>query len=158
MQLSGADIKKVLENGIGNSSIGSIQYSGVKATYDLNRTFGDRITALSMDDGSTLEMEQLYNITTNDFMFTGGDNYNFSGAVGAIDTGLPIRDGIVTYLRTQLAIANNTTASSGEVINTSTTAKLPSTGSDFNTFALLAILTLSGTSLVVTKNKKKKVA
>ncbi|WP_010074687.1 multifunctional 2',3'-cyclic-nucleotide 2'-phosphodiesterase/3'-nucleotidase/5'-nucleotidase [Clostridium cellulovorans] len=170
MKLTGAGIKKALENGIGNTSIGSVQYSGVIATVDLTRPFGDRITALTLEDGTPLDMAKEYTVTTNDFMFTGGDGYNFSGATGAVDTGLAIRDGIISYLRAQLNPIkiddeHNGGNGNGVVVgggNGSTiTESLPQTGSNVDMTVLLAIgamITLAGVGALKLSKKSKKTA
>lgn len=99
MELKGSDLKRALENGIGNTSIGWVQFSGVKAYYDISRAFGDRILGLYLMDGSKVEADKYYSVVTNDFMATGGDGYNFTGAKNVFDTGIPIREALVESLR-----------------------------------------------------------
>lgn len=99
MNLKGSDLKKAIENGIGNDSIGWVQVSGLKVYYDLTRDFGDRITAMVMPDGKNVDMNVEYSVVTNDFMFTGGDQYDFSGASNVVNTQVLIRDALVSELR-----------------------------------------------------------
>lgn len=98
MNLKGSDLKKVIENGIANSNIGWVQVSGLKVYYDPTRPQGDRITAMYLDDGTKIDMNGIYSVVTNDFMATGGDNYDFSGAQNVVDTGIPIRDALANAL------------------------------------------------------------
>jgi 2',3'-cyclic-nucleotide 2'-phosphodiesterase (5'-nucleotidase family) len=99
MELKGSGMKRVLENGIGNTSIGWVQFTGVKAYYDINAELGNRITAMFLMDGTKVDMDTYYTVVTNDFMATGGDGYNFSGAKNVVDTGLPIREAMVEQLK-----------------------------------------------------------
>lgn len=99
MELKGSDIKKNIENGIGNESIGWVQFSGIKVYYDIKRPFGDRILGMYMMDGTKMDMNKYYTVVTNDFMATGGDGYDFTGAKNLLDTGVPIREALVEALR-----------------------------------------------------------
>ncbi|KRQ87670.1 Trifunctional nucleotide phosphoesterase protein YfkN precursor [Caloramator mitchellensis] len=99
MELTGADLKKVLENGIMNQTIGWVQVAGVKVYYNPKANAGERITSMRLNDGTKVEMDKYYTVVTNDFMFTGGDNYDFKGAKNAVDTNIPIRDALVEELK-----------------------------------------------------------
>ena len=46
-------------------------------------------------DGTPVEMDKYYTVVTNDFMATGGDNYDFSRAIETEDTFLPVRDALM---------------------------------------------------------------
>jgi 2',3'-cyclic-nucleotide 2'-phosphodiesterase/3'-nucleotidase len=95
MKLSGADVKANIEHGIMNEDIGWIQISGVKVTYNSGAEAGNRITSMVLEDGTPIEMDNYYTVVTNDFMFTGGDNYNFENAKDGLDTFIPIRDALM---------------------------------------------------------------
>ncbi len=99
MELKGSDLKRVLENGILNSNIGWVQVTGVKVYYDPAAPAGNRITSMRLLDGTLVNNDTYYSVVTNDFMFTGGDGYNFSGNRNAVDTGIPIRDALVEKIR-----------------------------------------------------------
>ncbi|MCM0648251.1 5'-nucleotidase C-terminal domain-containing protein [Clostridium swellfunianum] len=99
MELKGSDIKKNIENGIANASIGWVQFSGMKVYYDINKAQGDRISAMYLMDGTKMDMDAYYTVVTNDFMATGGDGYNFSAGRNQLDTGVPIREALVEALR-----------------------------------------------------------
>ena len=53
--------------------------------------------ALSKSDGTPLEDEKTYRVVTNDFVFGGGDGYDFSGATNVSMT-IPIRDVLVSAI------------------------------------------------------------
>jgi 2',3'-cyclic-nucleotide 2'-phosphodiesterase/3'-nucleotidase len=95
LKLSGADVKANIEHGIMNENVGWIQISGVKVTYDEKAEAGNRIISMVLADGTPVEMDKYYTVVTNDFMATGGDNYNFSNAIETNDTFLPIRDALM---------------------------------------------------------------
>ena len=95
MKLSGADIKANIEHGIMNDDIGWIQIAGVKVTYNPEAEAGNRITSMVLEDGTPVEMDKYYTVVTNDFMFTGGDNYNFENAKDGLNTFVPIRDALM---------------------------------------------------------------
>ncbi len=95
MKLSGADVKANIEHGIMNEDIGWVQISGVMVTYNKEAEAGNRITSMVLEDGTPVEMDKYYTVVTNDFMFTGGDNYNFKNSKDGLDTYIPIRDAMM---------------------------------------------------------------
>ncbi|MGB6607343.1 MAG: 5'-nucleotidase C-terminal domain-containing protein, partial [Atribacterota bacterium] len=95
MKLSGADVKANIEHGIMNDDIGWVAISGVKAVYNPEAEAGNRITSMVLEDGTPIEMDKYYTVVTNDFMFTGGDNYNFENSKDGLNTFVPIRDALV---------------------------------------------------------------
>jgi len=95
MKLSGADVKANIEHGIMNEDIGWVQIAGVKVTYNPKAEAGNRITSMVLEDGTPVEMDKYYTVVTNDFMFTGGDNYNFKNAQDGLNTFIPIRDALM---------------------------------------------------------------
>ncbi|MBA7528439.1 hypothetical protein ES705_20625 [subsurface metagenome] len=95
MKLSGADIKANIEHGIMNDDIGWIQIAGVRVTYNSEAEAGNRITSMVLEDGTVVEMDKYYTVVTNDFMFTGGDKYDFKNSKDGLDTFIPIRDALM---------------------------------------------------------------
>ncbi|MSR91045.1 5'-nucleotidase C-terminal domain-containing protein [Inconstantimicrobium porci] len=98
MNVTGSEVKKLIEHGIYNDNIGWIQVSGIKVYYDKNKEAGNRISAMCLDDGSKIEDNKTYSLVTNDFMATNGDGYNFDNAKNVVDTGVPVRDAMVEAL------------------------------------------------------------
>ena len=99
MKITGAQLKQAIEHGIYNEKYGWVQVAGVKVYYDSNKEAGNRISDMFLDDGTKIEMDKLYTVVTNDFMSTGGDEYDFSGAIDMHDTNMPIRDALVKSLK-----------------------------------------------------------
>lgn len=180
MELKGSDLKRVLENAIGNESIGWGQFTGVKVYYDINKPLGSRILGMYLMDGTKVDMDKYYTVVTNDFMATGGDGYDFTGAKNVLDTGIPIREALVESLKelkakgkelsvtkVEYAIAgqppisggneepqtpgNNGGETSGE--------NLPKTGSliDLDTLGGLgAVIAVLGTVILVREKRRRK--
>ena len=95
MKLSGADVKANIEHGIMNDDIGWIQIAGARVTYNPKAEAGNRITSMFLEDGTPIETDNYYTVVTNDFMFTGGDKYNFKNSKDGLDTFIPIRDALM---------------------------------------------------------------
>lgn len=99
MELKGSDLKRVIENGIMNDTIGWVQAAGIKVNYDAKKPAGSRIISMKLENGTKIDMNKYYTVVTNDFMATGGDNYNFAGAKNMKDTNVPIRNAMVDALK-----------------------------------------------------------
>lgn len=99
MKLKGSDLKKVLEHGIMNTNIGWVQYYGLRVYYDSKKEAGNRISSMRLLDGTKIEMDKYYTVVTNDFMYTKGDNYDFTGAIEVKDTGIAIRDALIEKMK-----------------------------------------------------------
>lgn len=165
MDLKGSDLKRVIENGIMNTTVGWVQLYGVKVYYDADKAAGDRITAMYLLDGTKIDMNKYYSVVTNDFMFTGGDNYDFTGAKNAVNTNLPIRDAMVEALESTLTTPLNykyqnllldepapaAAASASE-------EELPKTGSPIDTAVMILIGIAALASGFCVVNKKKKIS
>jgi len=95
MRLSGADVKANIEHGIMNEDIGWIQIAGVRVTYNPTAEAGNRIISMALEDGTPVEMDKYYTVVTNDFMFTGGDKYDFKNSKDGLNTFIPIRDALM---------------------------------------------------------------
>ncbi|MDI6601266.1 MAG: 5'-nucleotidase C-terminal domain-containing protein [Thermoanaerobacteraceae bacterium] len=98
--MTGAQVKEVLEHGIMNTNVGWIQFSGVTVKYDSTKPEGERVVEMTLSDGTPVEMDKIYKVVTNDFMATGGDNYvTFTKAQNGKDTGIPVRDAMIKAVR-----------------------------------------------------------
>ena len=98
MKLSGADVKANIEHGIMNDDIGWVQIAGARVTYNPGAEAGNRITSMVLEDGTPIEMDKYYTVVTNDFMFAGGDKYNFKNSKDGLNTFIPIRDALMEAL------------------------------------------------------------
>jgi len=99
MELKGSDLKKVIDHGINHPSVGNGQFVGLIVEFDKNAEFENRITKISLEDGTPLDMEAYYTVVTNDFLITGGDGYDFSNARNVVNTYIPVRDVLVEAIK-----------------------------------------------------------
>lgn len=105
-KLTGAQVKVAIENGINNDKISFGQVAGVYVVYDLSRPFGDRVVKMTLENGQPLDMNKVYTVVSNDFMFDGGDNYTvLKEAKDKKDTGVPVRDSIIEYVKAQKVVS-----------------------------------------------------
>lgn len=74
-EVKGSDLRQVLEHGIGNPGHQHAAFSGLQISADIRREEGQRISSVTLSDGSTLADEKYYKVISNDFMFSGGDGF-----------------------------------------------------------------------------------
>lgn len=99
MDLTGADIKKAIDHGIMNPKITDGAFSGLIVEYDSSKEFENRITKITLSDGTPLDMNKKYRVVVNDFMYTGGDEYDFKNATNVDETYIPVRDFLVEQIK-----------------------------------------------------------
>ncbi|MBT0667861.1 bifunctional metallophosphatase/5'-nucleotidase [Novosphingobium profundi] len=73
---TGAQIKAILENGVGEKPSPSVMVPSANVTYTIDRTrpIGQRIGALTYD-GKPMAMDATYRVTVNSFLDQGGDGF-----------------------------------------------------------------------------------
>ncbi len=104
-KLTGAQVREAIENGLGSDKFNFGQVAGVYVTYDLSLPYGQRIVKITLENGEPLAPDKLYTVVANDFMFAGGDNYVVLKKAQAIrDTGIPVRDAMIEYIKAQKVI------------------------------------------------------
>lgn len=101
MDLKGSDVLKAVEHGIDLPTAGNGSFSGLVVEYDPALTYGSKVISIQLEDGTALDMNKNYKVVTNDFMVTGGDGYDFSGATNVVDTFMPIRDMLVDKVKAE---------------------------------------------------------
>jgi len=99
LDLNGKDIKKAIDHGILNPDVRDGQFAGLIVEYDESKEFENRITKITLEDGTPLDMEKEYKVVINDFMLTGGDKYDFTNAKNVDETFIPIRDALVDAIK-----------------------------------------------------------
>ena len=71
------------------------QVSGIAYRYDSSRPELDRLTALTLAEGTPVDPAKTYRVACNNFMATGGDNYDvLSKGKNRQDTGQLVRDAL----------------------------------------------------------------
>lgn len=103
-KLSGASLKKIIEHGILNSKIGWSQFAGLKVTYDPKKPTNNHIVKFELADGTPIKDDQLYSVTTVDFIFDGGDGYNFTDSKDVERTKILLRDAAINMIRKEKVI------------------------------------------------------
>jgi 2',3'-cyclic-nucleotide 2'-phosphodiesterase/3'-nucleotidase/5'-nucleotidase len=106
-KLTGAQVKEVIENGLANPNLNYFgQTAGLYVVYDLNKPFGQRVVKITLANGQPLKMTNYYTVVANDFMFSGGDQYiTLTKAKDIKDTGIPVRDVLIDYIKTHKVIS-----------------------------------------------------
>ncbi|WP_077369363.1 5'-nucleotidase C-terminal domain-containing protein [Anaerosalibacter sp. Marseille-P3206] len=99
LDLSGKDLKKAIDHGILNPEVTDGQFAGLIVEYDKDKEFENRITKITLEDGTPLEMDKYYKVVISDFLLTGGDKYDFSNAKNVVETFVPIRDVLVDAIK-----------------------------------------------------------
>jgi len=105
-QLTGADIRKALENGLSQIEQGAgrfPQVSGLKYTFDKTKPAGSRLVSVEAKEGDAfvvLDDAKIYGVVTNNFMRAGGDGYSIFETAGknAYDFGPDLADVTAEYL------------------------------------------------------------
>ena len=91
MKVTGAKLKELIEHGINPDGFGWGQYSGLTVWYDSET---DKVSSMRLSDGTKVEDNEYYTLTSIDFLMTGGDSYNFDGHIEPVVIG-EMRDIII---------------------------------------------------------------
>jgi len=100
LSLTGAQVKQALEQSLRGNRV--TQVSGLKYVLVPNGTRWG-LGAVTLPDGAPLDDAKTYTVAVNNFMASGGDQYNVLADAKATDTGRLIRDAMEAYIRTQCA-------------------------------------------------------
>jgi 2',3'-cyclic-nucleotide 2'-phosphodiesterase (5'-nucleotidase family) len=74
--------------------------SGVTLVYDSTRTGAERLVSATLDGGRAIQDDQLYAVTINDFLVTGGDGVTLAeGAASVTAANVVDLDALIGYLR-----------------------------------------------------------
>ncbi|GKX30164.1 multifunctional 2',3'-cyclic-nucleotide 2'-phosphodiesterase/5'-nucleotidase/3'-nucleotidase [Vallitalea longa] len=101
MEVTGQHLKELVNHGIEAADMGDGQFAGLKVIYNPKADYENRIVSFTLEDGTPVDMNKKYTLTTNDFVATGGDQYNFDGAENIVDTFVPIRDELAKAIKAE---------------------------------------------------------
>ena len=76
IQATGAEIKDALEKGIESNPDGGNGFprtAGFTFDYEINAPFGERVTAIKLDDGTSMDMNATYSLAISNYVVNGGD-------------------------------------------------------------------------------------
>ena len=130
VQLTGADIRKALENGLGKIEEGAgrfPQVSGLKYSYDKTKPAGNRLVSVEAKEGDAfvpLDDAKTYGVVTNNYMRAGGDGYSIFATAGknAYDFGPDLADVTADYIAAHSPYKPYTDGRVSEVAASATTA------------------------------------
>jgi 2',3'-cyclic-nucleotide 2'-phosphodiesterase (5'-nucleotidase family) len=73
--------------------------SGLRVKLDASKPEGKRLISVRFEDGTPLRDKEFYTVTTNDFLFMGGDGYkDFAEGIDVEDTGILVRDALAEHI------------------------------------------------------------
>ncbi|TXH85370.1 MAG: LysM peptidoglycan-binding domain-containing protein [Rhizobium sp.] len=105
-QLTGADVKAALENGLSQIDDGAgrfPQVSGLKYSFDKSKPAGSRLVSVEVQEGTEfkpIDPEKTYGVVSNNYMRAGGDGYTVfaKDAKNAYDFGPNLESVVADYL------------------------------------------------------------
>ncbi|MGV1834493.1 5'-nucleotidase C-terminal domain-containing protein [Rhizobium rhizogenes] len=105
-QLTGAEVKTALENGLSQIDEGAgrfPQVSGLKYTFDKSKPPGSRLVSVTVQEGTEfvpLDPDKTYGVVSNNYMRAGGDGYSVFAQNGknAYDFGPDLAGVVADYL------------------------------------------------------------
>jgi 5'-nucleotidase len=107
VDLTGAQVKEALENGVSQVETGAgrfPQVAGIRFTWNPAAPAGSRVVSIEVADGAggykPIDPAATYRVVTNNFMLTGGDGYSvFQAGANQLDTGFILADVVADYIR-----------------------------------------------------------
>jgi len=89
LDVKGSDLYSIIEHGINTEGFAWGQFAGIKVWYNPE---DGKVSSIRLNDGTKIDMDKYYSVAMNDFMLTGGDKYDFSNAINAVNTNVVMRD------------------------------------------------------------------
>jgi 5'-nucleotidase len=99
--LTGSQIKKVLEQQWKNDKENLLQPAGISYTINHEAMIGEKIQNLMDKNGNKLEPSKVYSVAISDYLAFGGDGFSHFNSGEILSTGSLIRDSFVDYLNHQ---------------------------------------------------------
>ncbi|HWQ11509.1 MAG TPA: 5'-nucleotidase C-terminal domain-containing protein, partial [Roseiflexaceae bacterium] len=157
MDLTGAQVKEALENGVSQveQTAGRFpQVGGMRYSWDPTQPPGSRVTAIQVSDGqggyTALDPNATYRIVVNNFIAGGGDGYAvLTRGTNVLNTGFLDSDVLAEYIRANSPVNPQV---EGRIVQSAplpgaaaapgqpTPAALPRTGGDLSALWLLAAI------------------
>ncbi|HKQ59222.1 MAG TPA: 5'-nucleotidase C-terminal domain-containing protein, partial [Candidatus Eisenbacteria bacterium] len=102
MELTGAEVKRALEEGLRTGRV--TQVSGLRYTFDPDRPANQRLVDVQALDGAPFDTARVWKVAVNNFMAAGGDeSATLSRGRAMNDTQMLVRDALETWVRTRCA-------------------------------------------------------
>ncbi|WP_349956274.1 5'-nucleotidase C-terminal domain-containing protein [Rhizobium sp. ZPR3] len=130
-QLTGADVKAALENGLSQIDDGAgrfPQVAGLKYSFDKSKPPGSRLVSVDVQEGTEfkpIDPEKTYGVVSNNYMRAGGDGYTVFAKDGknAYDFGPNLESVVADYLGAHNPYKPYTDGRITQVAATATTAQ-----------------------------------
>jgi 2',3'-cyclic-nucleotide 2'-phosphodiesterase/3'-nucleotidase len=98
MELTGALVRQALEQSLRGDRV--TQVSGVRYVIDAAKPAGQRVTQITLADGSPLDEQKTFIVAANNFMASGGDQYDaLAQGKNRNDTGRLVRDAMMSWVK-----------------------------------------------------------
>ncbi len=97
LEMTGAEVRLALEQSLRGDRI--TQVSGLRYAFDPSAPAMSRLTELTMADGTAIDPDRKYTLAANNFMASGGDQYDALARAPKNDTQRTIRNAMEDYLR-----------------------------------------------------------
>jgi 5'-nucleotidase len=114
MNLTGANLYAVLEQQFAppQASQKLLQQSGLKYTFNLSLPVGQRITSLTLADGTPILPDNTtYTVASNEYIATGGDGFSaFLQATNVVRPGISDLDALIDYVQYKYGVPPANTA------------------------------------------------
>ncbi|MGY5778943.1 5'-nucleotidase C-terminal domain-containing protein [Rhizobium sp. LEGMi135b] len=130
-QLTGAEVKAALENGLSQIDEGAgrfPQVAGLKYSFDKSKPPGGRLVSVDVQEGTEfkpIDLEKIYGVVSNNYMRAGGDGYTVFAKDGknAYDFGPNLESVVADYLGAHNPYKPYTDGRITQVAATATTAQ-----------------------------------
>lgn len=97
LKMTGAELRLALEQSLRGDRI--TQVSGLRYAFDMSRPALSRVTEFTLPDGTPIDPDRTYQVAANNFMASGGDQYDALASAEKNDTQRTIRTAMEDYLR-----------------------------------------------------------
>ncbi len=112
--LTGREVKQALEQALKYNRV--TQVSGIRYSFDSSRPTMARVLTLTDAGGAPLDSTKVYRVAVNDFMATGGDNYDvLSGGRDRQNPNVLVRDALEQYIVERCAKGSLDVAPDGRI-------------------------------------------
>ncbi len=165
VKMTGAQVVKLLEQGIQDEKGKGMQISGLTFQYDNTKPSLSRVFNVKCSDGTPINLNKTYTVGTNNFMGTGGDNFDVFNEPNVkksyVDTYIVARDSLGAKAKAAKVI--NASVDNRIALGTKTDAAAsgskpqttnPATGSTNDAGICFSIAVLAAVAILITKKSK----
>lgn len=100
MNLTGNQIREVLNQQWQSNATRMLQISGLTYTWDSNQPPGNKVINIHLPDGTDLDPNKSYTVVANGFLAGGGDSFTVFREGTNRETGPVDLDALVDYIKT----------------------------------------------------------